>query len=133
MTQYVLDSYALLAYAEKENGCDEVGEIFKMSLEGQAKIFLSVINWGEMYCIALREGGMVIAEEYRTTFASYPITMVAADEEMTLQAANFKAFNKISYADAFAAALTLMKDSVLVTGDSEFKALEGKIKIKWLG
>ena len=133
MTHYVLDSYALLAYAEKEIGCDEVGEILKMSLDGRARIFLSVINWGEMYYIALREGGKVTAEEYRTTFASYPITVVDADQELTLHAAYFKAFNKFSYADAFAAALTLMKDGVLVTGDPEFKPLEGKIKLKWLG
>ena len=133
MTHYVLDSYALLAYAEKEIGCDEVGEILKMSLEGRARISLSVINWGEMYYIALREGGKVTAEEYRTTFASYPITVVDADQELTLHAAYFKAFNKFSYADAFAAALTLMKDGVLVTGDPEFKPLEGKIKLKWLG
>lgn len=133
MTHYVLDSYALLAYAEKEIGCDEVGEILKMSLDGRARIFLSVINWGEMYYIALREGGKVTAEEYRTTFASYPITVVDADKELTLHAAALKAFNKISYADAFAAALTLMKDGVLVTGDPEFKPLEGKIKLKWLG
>ncbi len=28
--KYVLDSYALLAYAEKEKGVDEVGDILKL-------------------------------------------------------------------------------------------------------
>jgi len=38
----------------------------------------------------------------------------------------------MSYADAFAAALAKMKKAQLVTGDKEFKALEGEIKIIWI-
>ncbi|PKL84363.1 MAG: VapC toxin family PIN domain ribonuclease [Ignavibacteriae bacterium HGW-Ignavibacteriae-3] len=132
MKGYVLDSYALIAYAEGEKGVDEVAEILKQSLSGKAEIFLCVINWGEMYYIALREGGKERAELYRNTLARYPITIVEANKELTLQAAQFKAFHKMSYADAFAAALAKSKKAVLVTGDKEFKPLEGEIKIYWI-
>ncbi len=132
MTQYVLDSYALLAYAENEKGGDQVSEILKMSLDKRAIVFLSVINWGEMYYIALREGGESVAEAYRHTFESYPITIMDATKELTLLAAHFKAFNKLSYADAFAAALTKTKKATLITGDPEFKSLEGDLDIKWI-
>jgi ribonuclease VapC len=132
MKRYVLDSYSLLAYAENEKGADEVGDILKKALDDKAELFLCVINWGEMYCIALREGGKERAELYKNTFARYPITIVEANKELTLQAAEYKAFYKVSYADAFAAALAKMKKASLTTGDSEFKSLENEIKINWI-
>ncbi|OGU43030.1 MAG: hypothetical protein A2315_04210 [Ignavibacteria bacterium RIFOXYB2_FULL_35_12] len=132
MKRYVLDSYSLLAYAEDEKGADAVEDILTKALDNQAEIFLSVINWGEMYYIALREGGKERAELYRETFARYPITIVEANKELTLQAAHFKANYKISYADAFAAAVAKNRKAVLVTGDKEFKSLENEIKINWL-
>lgn len=132
MKRYVLDSYSLLAYAEDEKGADTVEDILTKALDNQAEIFLSVINWGEMYYIALREGGKERAELYRETFARYPIAIVEANKELTLQAAHFKANYKISYADAFAAALAKNRKAVLVTGDKEFKSLENEIKINWI-
>lgn len=131
--KYVLDSYSLLTYAEKEKGVDKVGDILKKALDDKAELFLCVINWGEMYYIALREGGKERAELYKNTFARYPITIVEANKELTLQAAQYKAYNKISYADAFAAGLAKMKKATLVTGDKEFKVLEREIKILWIG
>ncbi|NUM62341.1 MAG: PIN domain-containing protein, partial [Ignavibacteriaceae bacterium] len=53
-------------------------------------------------------------------------------KELTLQAAQYKAYHKVSYADAFAAALAKMKKAQLVTGDREFKVLEREIKINWI-
>ena len=71
-----------------------------------------------------REGGKERAELYKNTFARYPITIVEANKELTLQAAEYKAHYKISYADAFAAALAKIKKAILITGDKEFKVLE---------
>ena len=51
---------------------------------------------------------------------------------MVLQAAGDKSRHKISYADAFAAALAKQQNAELVTGDRQFRALEGEIKIHWL-
>jgi predicted nucleic acid-binding protein len=132
MKRYVLDSYSLISYAEGERGAKEVAEVFKEALAGKAEIFLCIINWGEMYYIALREGGKERAELYNNTFARYPIIIVDANKELTLQAANFKAFHKMSYADAFAAALTKNQKAILVTGDKEFKAIEKELKINWI-
>ncbi len=132
MKKYVLDSYALIAYAEGEKGADEVAELLKDSLSGKAEIFLCVINWGEMYYIALREGGKERAELYKNTFARYPISIIDAGKELTLQAAQFKAAHKMSYADAFAAALAKIKKATLVTGDKEFKSMDREIKISWI-
>jgi ribonuclease VapC len=132
MKRYVLDSHALLAYAEGEGGAKQVADILKEGLANKAELFQSVINWGEMYYIALREGGKERAELYRNTFARYPITIVEANKELTLQAAYYKANYKISYADAFAVALAKNRKAIFVTGDKEFKTLENEIKINWI-
>ena len=51
---------------------------------------------------------------------------------LTLQAARYKAFHRISYADAFAAALARIRQAHLVTGDREFKHVEREVKITWI-
>jgi predicted nucleic acid-binding protein len=61
-----------------------------------------------------------------------PIELVEADLQLARQAAIYKATNKMSYADAFAAALAKIKNAELATGDPEFKPLEKEIKINWL-
>jgi len=49
------------------------------------------------------------------------------------QAALFKSGKRISYADCFAAALAKLRRAELVTGDPDFKQVEGEVKILWIG
>ncbi len=130
--KYVFDSYAMFAYMEGESGATKVAEILKDALNGKAEIFMSVINWGEIYYMVLREQGESAAKLYLQTVERYPITIVNADNDLTLEAARIKAFNKMSYADGFASALAKIQKAKLVTGDIEFKSVEKDIKIVWL-
>lgn len=132
MKKYVLDSYSLLAYCEGENDGAHVKDILKKATVNEAEVFVCIVNWGEMYYIALRENGEHTAELYKNTLAEYPIEKVNADEELTLCAARYKAFHKMSYADAYACALAKMRKAELVTGDKEFKTVENEIKIMWI-
>jgi predicted nucleic acid-binding protein len=93
---------------------------------------MSVINWGEVFYITLREQGKEAAELYLKTINIYPINIVDIDKTDTLEAANFKVFNKMSYADAFAAALAKVNKAKLVTGDKEFKSIQKNIKVLWI-
>jgi predicted nucleic acid-binding protein len=47
-------------------------------------------------------------------------------------AAQFKVKGKMSFADCFAAALAKENKADLVTGDQEFKQVEGEVKIHWM-
>jgi predicted nucleic acid-binding protein len=132
MKRYVLDSYALIAYSRGEKGGNIVSGILEDALHERAELYLCVINWGEVYYITLRNFDVKRAELYRSTIAQYPIGIVEANKELTLQAAHYKAFHKMSYADAFAAATAKLKKAILVTGDKEFKSIENEIKINWL-
>jgi len=128
----VLDSYSLIAYFEGEAGKDTVIEVFRSARDSGKDLFLSVINWGEVFYIMLREEGRERADEVAHLMSTLPIQVVPADLELAKQAAEFKATKKMSYADCFAAALAKLKKAELVTGDKEFKQVEGDVKMCWL-
>ena len=132
MKRYVLDSFALIAYNEGERSAESVREILHKAIDGHAELFMSVVNWGEVFYMTMREGGEIVAKETLARLRDYPIKLVDVNEELALQAGVYKAKNKMSYADAIAAALAHDLKAELVTGDPEFKPLEGIIKIKWI-
>ena len=132
MKPVVLDSYALIAYLNKEEGYSAVSEIFEKCSAADEYALMCVVNLGEVYYHALRVGGEQKAKLFLEIVKALPIDIVEANINLTLIAAEIKAFNKMSYADAYAAALAKIKKASLVTGDKEFKTLENEIKINWI-
>ncbi len=128
----VLDSYSLIAYFEGEAGKDTMIEVFRAARDSGKDLLLSVVNWGEVYYITLREAGRERAEEVAHLISTLPIELVPADLPLAKQAAEFKAKRQMSYADCFAAAVAKLKKVELVTGDREFRQIEGEVKILWL-
>ena len=128
----VLDSYSLIAYLEGEKGKEKVIEMIQDARDSKAILFLSTVNWGEVYFITLREAGRKRLEEVIHLISTLPIQIVPADLELTRQAAEFKSYKKMSYADCYAAATAKQYKAELVTGDREFKQLEKKVKIIWI-
>jgi predicted nucleic acid-binding protein len=129
---YVLDSYALLAHFEDEAGGEKVRKILRAASAGKTRLFLSVINLGELYYISLREQGRDMAEQILFLMEQLPIDIVTADREMTLEAAKLKGTHPVAYADCFAAALAIRKNAKVVTGDSEFKIFERILSVEWI-
>jgi predicted nucleic acid-binding protein len=128
----VLDSYSLIAYVEGESGKETMIDIFRSARDSGKTCLLSVVNWGEVYYITLREAGQPRTDEVAHVISTLPINIVQADLELAKQAAIFKASKKMSYADCFAAALAKHRKVELVTGDKEFKQVESEVKILWL-
>ncbi|MBM4325134.1 MAG: type II toxin-antitoxin system VapC family toxin [Deltaproteobacteria bacterium] len=128
----VLDSYSLIAYLENEDGADRMIELFRVARDSGKTLLLSVVNWGEVYYITLREVGRERADAVTQLISTLPIQIIMVDLELTKQAAEFKAVKKMSYGDCFAAALAKLRKAELVTGDAEFKQVEGEVKIHWI-
>lgn len=128
----VLDSFALLAFFEKEPCYRIIEKELQKAAQGQVVLLMSVVNWGEIYYIVDREYGNEKAEQMADLVEAFPIEIVDADLRIAKIAAQFKSSNKISYADCFAAALAKINKAPLLTGDAEFKSVERDIKIIWL-
>lgn len=132
MKAAVLDSYAVIVYLDREPGYEEVAKLFEECVAKNREVFVCVVNWGEVIYHALRSGGENMAKLAEDAMRALPIQVVEANKDLTLQAAHLKAFNKMSYADCFAAALALKKKCELVTGDKEFKQVESQVKLRWI-
>ena len=132
MKRYVLDSYALIAYFNGLESGKPVIDILKKTVDGGAETFMSVLNFGELYYITLREDGSAKAESCLKLLSQYPIEIVDIQKYLTLEAAKIKADGKMCYINAFTAALVKYKKAELVTGDKEFKALEKNTHITWI-
>jgi len=128
----VLDSYSLLAYIEGEAGAETMIDIFRVARDSGRSLFLSVVNWGEVYYITMREAGHERADEVAHLISTLPIQIVPADLDLTRQAAELKSKHRMSYADCFTAAVARQRKAELVTGDRDFRQVEGEVKILWL-
>jgi predicted nucleic acid-binding protein len=135
MATKVMDSWALLAFFEDEPAAEQVEKLLVKAEEGTHRLLLCVANWGEIYYNTMRKVSQEAAEQKAREIAGLTIEIVGVDDdnlELVRQAAIYKATRKLSYADAFAAALAKISDAELVTGDQEFKQVEDEIKIGWL-
>lgn len=131
MTQ-VLDTYAVIAYLEKEPGYEKVRDALARATETGHDLLMTSVNWGEVFYTTFRERGEAEAEQVLQLLESFPIEVVAVDQPIAKQAGVYKACGKISYADCFAAALAKLRHVELLTGDQEFKQVENDIKIRWI-
>ncbi len=126
MTAVVLDSFALLAYFRNEQGTEKVEQLLKEAASNEKHLFITNVNAGEVYYIAYKKDGSEKAELAWKAIQEFPIKLIEADLALTYKAANLKARYRLSYADAFAAALTIVKNATLITGDPEFNNLNGE-------
>lgn len=134
MANFVMDSYAMLAFFRNETGGDKVEQLLNDASADKHELFMTCVNAGEVYYMSVRKDGLAKAEIAWKALLQFPIHIIDADLEFSLAAAKIKAKHSISYADAFAAALTINKKAILITGDTEFKLLlkEPNFKVKFL-
>jgi ribonuclease VapC len=132
---YVLDSFALIGYLENEPFAQEIEDLLHQAGKGSPRLYLHVLQLGEVYYITLRERGKEVADLAYTRIKRLPIKFIETiNEELLLTAAAFKAGYAVSYADSFAAALAKVNKALLLTGDPEFRKLEGDgvLRVAWL-
>ena len=131
-TRFVLDSFPLLALFGREKGASEVEQILDRCKAGDAKAWLSMINYGEVVYLTERRRGLRAAHHLIALIDRFPVEVIEVDRTMVFEAAHLKARFRISYADAFAAALARSHQAHVVTGDPEFRELEGLVDVHWI-
>lgn len=129
MSRYVLDSYAILAFLQQEQGWERIRELIRGAVEGNIELYMSIINIAEVkYMITRRSKNR---PQVMAAIEALPIHILSADEYVE-QVIDLKAEYPVSLGDCFAAAAAIDLDCPLVTADPEFRKLEEVLLVEWL-
>jgi predicted nucleic acid-binding protein len=75
---------------------------------------------------------MEVARKAIDNLSRLSIQPVAVDLEQSLKAGEIKARYKMSYMDCLAAALAMLGQGILVTGDRDFEKLGRQARVLWI-
>ena len=125
---YLLDTSALLALIENEEGADRVESILR-----EHKAFLPFLVLLEVHYITRQERGQGEADRRYALLKQLPGEILwHLDEPVLLTASRFKAGHRLSLADAMIAAFAARQKAVLVHKDPEYEALSGEVEMESL-
>jgi predicted nucleic acid-binding protein len=132
-SDFVLDAWAVIAFLQgEEPAASRVRKLIEGAQEGTARLFISIVNIGEVYYRIGRLRNPKEADSVLKDLSLLPIEIISADDDTVLAAARLKMTHVLSYADAFAAVTAQQKDAILLTGDPELLALKRLVKIEKL-
>lgn len=130
---HCLDACAVIAYLRQEPGAEVLKELIELPTTFLA---MHVCNLGEVYYDFFREDGLTAAQTAWTHTLALPLELRReADDAFIQRVGIIKVEERVSFADAFAPALTERLSIPLVTTDHhEFDAVErkGHFRFLWL-
>lgn len=133
MKTRVLDSWPIIEWVkERPLTADVVESMLAEAGAGATRLMMSAINVGEVYYYLWKYQDQNLADYWRRSSASLPISIEVPTADEIWEAAALKGQYRISYADAFAAALAQKYRCSLVTGDPEFRAVSD-LQLEWIG
>jgi predicted nucleic acid-binding protein len=128
----LLDSSALIAFLGGERAGAAVRDLLRAADGAGDRLLMNDVNIGEVYYVVAKRRSPAAAEAFLRALETMPIEVVSNVFADVIEAAKLKAQHAISYADAVAAATAIRHGAVLVTGDPEFRTLEGTVTINWI-
>lgn len=124
---YVLDANALIGFFEgRQPAAERVRKLLAEADHRGIPLWMSAVNWGEVYYIEWRRYGEAKAHGAEMNLLRLPVVIVEVDRDRATRAASLKQKHNLGYADAFAAELAIERGAWLVTADPEFERL-GKL------
>jgi len=133
MTNFVLDSSAILRMLDKEAGWQRVAEILELYAVGSCALFISAVQWGEIAGRIRKRGGVLEQIRVMGKLSQLQLVIEPVMPEQAVRAAELKADRGISYADAFALELaTRSPERILITADYDFKNVSDLANIEFL-
>lgn len=124
MKRYLLDSSALLALRDDEEGAEKVADLLKRTREKKTECFACFISLMEVFYGVWRDEGETAGRLAYEQCQSLPIQWIHEDRALLEKAAEIKATNRLSLADAWIAASAVLTGARLVHKDPEFIALD---------
>ena len=131
-TKTILDACALLRFLQDEPGATRVERLLNRAVGGKHKVFMHIMNLGEVVYIIAKEYGWEIGQRKKAEIRLLPITILPFTEQTFWKAVELKAHYPMSYADCFAAAAAMKENATLITSDPEFQAVSKFIDVEHL-
>ncbi|HWY09420.1 MAG TPA: type II toxin-antitoxin system VapC family toxin [Candidatus Acidoferrales bacterium] len=132
MKKYVLDANALLILLDDRPGASRVARTLEQAKRQGLRVFLSAVNWGEVFYTLWRVRGEVEARRLIRRVEELPVTVVPVDRERATLAGELKMVHGLGYADSFAASLALELRATLITADPDFRKVGSRLKVEFL-
>jgi predicted nucleic acid-binding protein len=124
---YVLDTSALFAFIEDEEGAGDVEGLLIQAEKGEIDIHVAFISLTEVFYISSRKGDEDEALKRVRLIQCLAVKVGESEESLNLEAGRLKAKNRISLADAYNAALCRGNHGILVHKDPEFEKIHPPI------
>lgn len=124
---FILDTSALLAYIEDEDGAEYAEELLIKAERNVITVYIAFVSLTEVMYITLQEKDEDAARARVDLIKSLSCIIEESSETLNFSAARLKAKNHISLADAYIAALCQERNGILVHKDPEFENLSPAI------
>jgi len=133
---FVLDSCAVIAYINGEQGCDIVQRILMNGEIGNASISMHKLNLLEVYYDTMRSSGEANAQDIVDMINESPVEVISyISDAVFKEAGRLKVAYKMSLADSVALAEAFTRNAAIVTADHhEFDIIERSepIAFQWI-
>jgi ribonuclease VapC len=128
--KYLLDTKALIAFFNNEEGAETVEKILSDIDENKVEGFVSAITLTEIYYLYSRRSGESFAKKRIEQIKRSNLKMVVIDDEIAIKAGEYK-IKAIPIADALIATSAYFIGAKVVTDDEHFEKFEvGVVKFR---
>lgn len=125
MKAFVLDTSAILALLNQEDGVETVVSLLDRARDGQKTVYLPFMAMMELEYLLMRRISPEETMRLLLMVKGWPVQLVESNEEWRHAAADTKAHTRLSVADAWIASLALMHGAQLVHKDPEYEQVPG--------
>ena len=134
LSELLVDSWPVMEWLKgRQPAAAKFRELIERTLAGEITLAMSRMNYGEVIYSIRKDLPPHLREQALAAFFQIPMRFYSVDDLLVDEAAALKAVHKISYADAFAAALRIRLNVPVVTGDPEFIKLSSiGLRLHWI-
>lgn len=123
MSRHVLDTSAVLAVLNDEEGIETVLSLLEAARSEEALVYIPFMTLMELEYLSLRQHSREETHQVLNVVEAWPVEIKHSTEEWRHRAAQIKATSPVSVADAWICSLAQLLDAKLVHKDPEYEGV----------
>jgi len=127
--KYLLDTSALFAFSDNEEGAETVQKVLEDAKKGKVTAYVSAMSIMELHYVTCQEIGEEAATQIIVLTRSLPVNELPLTDDLILPAGDLKVRYQISVADAWIAATAKFHGLILLHKDPEFEPLKDELDV----